>query len=343
MGVIPEPASRAEPGQGPPDVTVVIVTYGRPDLVERCLSSVGHGTRSLRLEIVVVDNHGKDGTRELVAREFPHVRYVDPGANLGFGRACNLGASTGAGRYILLLNPDAEVHPGCIDRLVEFDARHPEVGIVGGRTLGSDGRPHPDSCGGSMSMWSLVCFASGLSWAFKGSRLLDPTSLGRWDRDDAREVGVVYGCLLLASRTTWDRLGGFDEAFFMYSEDDDLCGRARQLGLRPSITPDAVITHVLGASSSTPANRVVLRSAGAVTLIRKRWSGIRGWLAFGLFVTGVRLRAVLWGSAAKVAWAPTEASAYWPAVWDRRKEWMTPEWSPGVDPRRSPRPSGIDS
>ena len=111
-----------------------------------------------------------------------------------------------------------------------------------------------------------------LSTAFKGSRLFDPEAIGGWKRDTVREVGIVTGCLLLAPRALWRELGGFDTRFFMYGEDADLGMRAWAQGLRPAITPDAVITHEIGVSSASRPDKLVLLFRGKATLLRKHWS-----------------------------------------------------------------------
>src|SRR5204862_7187826 len=113
------------------------------------------------------------------------------------------------------------------------------------------GAVDPKSCWGAPTLWSLVCFASGLSTLFPRTRLFDPESLGRWPRDTEQEVDIVTGCLLLTRRNVWDELGGFDERFWVYGEDADFCLRAAGRGWRPAITPRATVVHVVGASSAS--------------------------------------------------------------------------------------------
>ncbi|WP_219995803.1 hypothetical protein, partial [Schumannella sp. 10F1B-5-1] len=107
---------------------------------------------------------------------------------------------------ILLLNPDTLVRRGSIAALVAFADEHPEYRVYGGRTLRPDGGLDPSSCWGEPTAWSLICFATGLSTVFHRTRLFDPESLGRWQRDTVREVPVITGCLLLISRADWDLL-----------------------------------------------------------------------------------------------------------------------------------------
>lgn len=317
---------------GTADVTVVVVTYNRADLVEPCLRSISCGTDRLRLEVVVVDNSEGRQVSDLVASEFPEATLLDNQANLGFARACNLGVSRGSGEFVLLLNPDTVVHPGAIDALVEHFSDDPGVGLLGGRTVRPDGTLDPSSCWGPMTIWSLFCFATGLSWAFKHNRLLDPESLGEWQRDSVREVGVVTGCLLLTSRRVWDVLGGFDQDFFMYAEDADLTWRARQAGYRPSITPRATITHVVGATSPSTAGRTILHNTGLCTLMRKRWRGVRLRVALELFTAGVGLRTISYRTASRGSGTARDKATTWAEIWSCRRIWRAgyPHRGPAV-------------
>jgi GT2 family glycosyltransferase len=252
-----------------PDVSILIVTYRCRDAARACLASLSGADSSQ--EIVVLDNASRDGTVEMVRSEFPGVRLVASEENLGFALGCNRAAEEARGEYILLLNPDTVVHEGAVENLVAFARAHPEHGLYGGRTLDPDGSVNPGSCWGAPTLWSLFCFATLLTSAFKRTRLFDPESLGGWKRDTVREVDIVTGCLLLAPRTLWEELGGFDTRFFMYGEDADLSLRAAALGYRPAITPDAVVTHEIGVSSSTREDKLMLLFRGKATLLRKHW------------------------------------------------------------------------
>src|SRR5262249_24325724 len=152
-----------------------------------------------------------------------------------------------------------------------FARKHPEHGIYGGRTLNPDGSTNPGSCWGRSTLWSLFCFASMLSTAFKRSRTFDPETLGQRERDSVREVDIVTGCFLLVPKGTWNALGGFDPRFFMYGEDADLALRAAEAGLRPIVTPDSVITHEVGASSKVRSDKLILLFQSKATLVRKHW------------------------------------------------------------------------
>ena len=151
------------------DVSVLIVSYRCRDEVAACLASIPSGATSVSTEVIVVDNDSGDGTTELIRDRFPDVDLVASDENLGFAVAVNLAARRAKGAFLLLLNPDTVVHPGAIDALVAFARSTPRHGIYGGRTVNPDGTTHPGSCWGAPSVWSMFCFATMLSTAFRRS------------------------------------------------------------------------------------------------------------------------------------------------------------------------------
>ena len=302
----------------PVDVSILVVSYRNPELTRACLQSVFDETRDIAFELLVVDNASGDGTPEMVAREFPDVRLVALEENIGFGRANNLAAREAVGEYLLLLNPDTVVHDGAVQRLLAFARVNPEAGLYGGRTLAPDGTVDPSSCWGAPTPWSMACFGLGLSTAFPRSRLLDPESLGRWQRDSVREVGIVTGCLLLMRRDVWHELGGFDPMFFMFAEDADLSMRARRRGWRPTITPEATITHVKGGSSPLHGPKLVLLLRSKVSLMDKHWSPPARRFGVGMLLLGTALRGL--GSALLGRLGRPYADP-WHHAWTHRDAW----------------------
>ena len=296
-----------------PDISVVIVSYKVPELLRACLASLEREADGCSYEVIVVENASGDGTAELVRDEFPDVRLIALEENIGFAAGSNLGAQASAGEYVLLLNPDTELVGNTLGALLAYARAHPEAGLVGGRTLRPDGELDPGSCWGAQSLWSLLCFAAGLSTLLRDSRLFNPEALPGWSRDSERRVDIVTGCLCLVPRAVWEQLDGFDESFFMYGEDADLATRARKRGYFAAITPAAVIVHHVGASSDSVDKREMnLRCR--VALARKHWTPARATAAVGLLQAGTGLRAL----GAAVARHP---SSTWPAVWRRRRNW----------------------
>lgn len=291
------------------DVSVIVVAFRTPTLVARCVRSIRDETEGVSVEVLVVENDPDDGTAAALSEAAVECTVLSPGANLGFARAVNLAARHARGRYLLLLNPDAHVIDDAVGRLVRFADRRPGHGLYGGRTLDGQGRLDPRSCWARPTLWSTLCFASGLSSLCKRHPLFDPESLGRWDRDSVRTVDVVTGCLCLVPVEIWRDLGGFDEEFFVYGEDVDLALRVKALGFRPLVCPDATVVHEVGRASATRADKLVLLHRGKVSVFRKHWTPRRATGGVALLRGGVALRSVLAGGS-------------WRELHRRRAEWI---------------------
>ena len=320
LGAAALPEEDAEGREDAVDLSVVVVSYNTAELLRGCLASVFAETSGISFEVVVVDNASTDGSAAMVAEQFPGVDLVALPENLGFARACNIGAARARGRDLLLLNPDTVVLDGALHRLAAFARAHPDAGICGGRTLAPDGSVDPSSCLGAPSPWSLTCYALGLSTVFKRSRLFNPEWLGRWDRSSVRHVDVVTGCLLLLPKRLWDELGGFDDRFFMYGEDVDLCLRAAALGYWPTITPEATVVHRVGSSSPSTSAKKQMVLTGKVTVITKHWAPLPARFGRWMLLLGVGLRAA--GATVQRRSGRGRPSP-WPELWRARREWLS--------------------
>jgi GT2 family glycosyltransferase len=293
---------------------VAIVSYNTRQATIACLDSV-LATGLAGLRVVVVDNSSTDGSAEAIASLFPQVQLIVAAENLGFARAVNVAAGQAEPGYLVLLNPDTVMLPGSLEALLDFARRHPEYRLYGGRTLRSDGSLDPSSCWGSPSLWSLTCYATGLSTAFKNSTLFDPESLGRWQRNTVRAVPVITGCLLLISVQDFRMLGGMDERFFLYGEDAAFSLKARTTGMRPVIVPDAVIIHDSGGSTGGGGTKMCMVMAGKATYLRVCWSKRRAAVGVVLLQAGSLLRS----SIERARRRP----AMWTDVWQRRRDWKS--------------------
>jgi GT2 family glycosyltransferase len=281
--------------------TVVVVTYNNAADITDCLRSLLTTTVTTRLHVVVVDNASKDETVDLarrIADDDDRVAIIVNTANAGFGAACNQGAAAGDDQFVVLLNPDTVVHDGAVDALVAV-ADRPGIGPVAGRTVDSTGRIDPLSAQNVPSLRDTVWWALAIPvW---GRRLpgwlgralgRNPVLLSPDELAAERPVGVVIGCLLALRRSDWTALRGFDESYFMYGEDVDLSLRARAVGLIPTYTPDAVITHYVGRSSHTFGAKLIVAMSGRVTVMVRHWKPGRARLGQALLVAGTALRAL---------------------------------------------------
>lgn len=208
-----------------PEVSVVIVSYNTVDLIEACLLSV-RASAGVSLETFVVDNASSDGGASLVREKFPWVRLVENRENRGFGAANNQVIGECVGRYIVLLNPDTEATPGALRRMTAWMDANPQVGLAGPTVNNPDGS-HQDT----------------VSRTYPGQRRTAGELSGL-----PGEIACVMGACQIVRTELMRKLRGFDEDFFLYGEDQDLCLRIRKEGYRIGHVDDAVILHHGGKS-----------------------------------------------------------------------------------------------
>lgn len=230
-------------------LSIVILCWNDLKVITNCLRSIYWGTHSTEFEIIVSDNGSTDGSIEFLRENFPQIRVIENGANLRFSKGNNVGIRASNGEYVLILNPDTIIHEGSLDRWMEFADRHPEAGGFGCRVLNADGsyqgcaRPFP-------SVWREWVAALYLRPLGHLSDVFISDKYVRWKGDTERQIDWQAGCCLLVRTELLRRLGGFDEQFYYYYEDLDLCHRIRDAGYLIIYTPEVTITH-LGGQSTT--------------------------------------------------------------------------------------------
>ena len=305
-----------------PELSILVVSYNTRQLTLECLRSIEAQKGELDCQVVVVDNDSEDGSAGAIAAEFPHYDLIASQENLGFAGANNLAVPQARADWILLLNPDTVVLDRALEKLLAFARENPKYGIFGGRTLFGDRSLNKTCCWAAPTPWSLFCKGLGLAAIFRDTALFDPESYGSWPRDSVREVDIVSGCFFLIRRETWESLGGFDPAFFMYAEEADLCLRARKEGIRALFTPEAEIIHYGGASERVHAEKVIKLLTARRKLMERHWAP--AWRAFGRFmqVLWVLNRWLFWSSAGRLRGerGRTRAATFG-EVWRRRNEW----------------------
>lgn len=234
-------------------VSAVVVSYNSAAYLPDCVRSIrAEGVD----EVAVVDNASSDGSVDAIVASDPGVVVVETGANLGFGTGANRGVAATTGDYVLILNPDTVVEPGTVKALAEALDRDPGLGLVGPRMETPDGALYP-------SVRRFPELGVALGHAFLG--LVRPANLFTrryrmldWDHDrPASDVDWVGGACLLVRRTAFDVVAGFDEGYFMYVEDVDLCWRLAQAGWRIGYEPGGRVVHALGASSQLMPYRMI--------------------------------------------------------------------------------------
>lgn len=238
-----------------PNLVIVIVSYNVCDLLRECLRRLD-GQR-----IIVVDNASADGSAAMVHAEFPTVQLIANSENRGFAAACNQAIRASAEELILVLNPDTRVESAALTTLLDLMQREPQIGACGPRLVNPDGTLQP-SCRRFPTLARLIVDELGLSKLFPRSRFFGDYRMTWWPHDQCREVDQLAGAALLLRRAALDDVGLFDERFFMYYEEVDLCLRLRQRGWKVVFVPEAIVPHHGGASAS--------QSVAAMTLARYR-------------------------------------------------------------------------
>jgi GT2 family glycosyltransferase len=231
-----------------PELSVIIVAFNCRRYLAPCLDSLERENESLPLEVVVIDNASTDGSREMVAHEYPWVRLVQGGGNVGFSVANNRGIEIATGRHILLLNPDTVVDFGALRSAVEELDRRPDVGMIGVKLVKPDGSlDHACKRGFPTPLASLSHF-TGLSRRFPRGRFAGYTA-GAVGEDEISLVDAVNGAFMLVRREALADVGRLDESYWMYMEDLDWCYRFGQAGWGVLYWPRVSVVHVKGGSS----------------------------------------------------------------------------------------------
>ena len=233
----------------PVDVSVIVVNYNVKHFAEQCLRSVQAASRGLKLEVFVVDNHSGDGSVEYLRPKFGQVRFIANAENVGFGRANNQALATARGKYILILNPDTLIAEDTISALANYLESHPRAGAAGPKILTRDGAFDVVSKRGLPTPWVSFCRLSGLARLFPRSRLFARYNLLYLDPDKPTVVDVLVGSCMMVRREVYEKVGGFDEDFFMYGEDIDWCYRIARAGWEIHYAPVTRIVHFKGEST----------------------------------------------------------------------------------------------
>ncbi len=213
------------------DLSVIILNWNTRKLLQECLQTLTRPHNGLDVEVIVVDNASSDDSRDMVRREFPQVKLIANPMNLGFGAGNNVGIPTSAGRYVLFLNSDTQVTEGALKSLVDYADANPDVGILGPKLLNADGSLQY-SCRQYPNLATGFLHNTPLGRLLPKNRHAADYLMKNWDHATPRDVDWVSGAALMIRRACLDQIGGFDEDYYMYCEDVDLCWRANHVSVR---------------------------------------------------------------------------------------------------------------
>jgi GT2 family glycosyltransferase len=281
-----------------PDISVIIVSFNTRDLLRDCLAALRKEADGISNEVFVVDNASRDGSAEMVEVEFPEVTLIRSSINLGFGGANNQAIKLATGRYIVLLNSDAFLKPNALRKSIDYLDAEPRIGLGGARLNGADGAWQPSS---RMFPSPLNDFLSlsGLAAKFPASRFFGRQDHTWADPNQPADTDWVPGAYSIIRRTVLDQVGLFDEQFFLYYEEVDLCRRIKEAGFLVRYWPDVVVIHLGGESSKTVTELTMSKSGAQLELWRMRSAylyyrkhhGPTAWLSKNIETLWHRLRA----------------------------------------------------
>ncbi len=279
-------------------ISVVIVSYKVPECLRDAIRSIQGAELAGQTEILVVDNASGDNSRELITSEFKNVKWIQLKTNIGFGKACNIGVQSSCGDFVLLLNPDTVVSRDTLKVAVDFMQSHPKAGIMGPKILNQDGSLQASCRRGFVTPLVAFYYFTGISRLFPQSKHFARYHLTYMDKDKSAVVDAVSGSFMFLRRSLFNQLGGFDEQFFMYGEDMDLCWRVRESGYEVWYHPTTQIIHRKGQSSARSLLRSRFAFYEAMIIFSKKYRHIRGgffpdWLIFiGIIYLSVQYTAV---------------------------------------------------
>jgi len=248
----------------PVDVSIIIINWNSVGFLGKCLTSVFANTTGINYEVIVVDNASYDGCAELIASEFPTVRFVQSEHNLGFAGGNNFAVKVACGRILLFLNSDTEVIGSALQQMLAWIDSLPDAGVLGPKLLNSDGSVQGSCVQAFPSILNQLLDSNYLRarfpmWSLWGNRALFE------DHSSPVPVDGIVGACLMIRRDVFEQAGRFNTTYFMYAEDMDLCCCVQKLGRRNYYIGSVTVTHHGGQSANAQADRqwsaVVMRES----------------------------------------------------------------------------------
>ena len=231
-------------------LSIIIVSYNTKELLIDCLKSAQSAIgRQEETETFVVDNNSEDGTQAEVKKNFPWVKLIANRQNLGFSKANNLALKIAKGEYVLILNPDTVLQKDTLSKMTEFMDKNPEISMASCKVELQSGKLDLDARRRFPTPWRSFCHFSHLSKIFKNVNFFSEYYMDDISPNSQHEVDACAGAFMFIRSNVLKKIGFFDEDFFFYGEDLDLCYRFWENGFKIVYTPITKITHYKGASS----------------------------------------------------------------------------------------------
>lgn len=285
------------------DLSVIIVNYNVKYFLEQCLCSVQKALSNLHGEIIVIDNNSADGSRDYLQPKFPSIKFTGNDKNLGFGKACNQGSALAKGKYVLFLNPDTIVPEDCFEKCIAFFESHTDAGALGIRMLDGSGRFLKESKRAFPSPQTSFYKLTGLARLFPHSKTFSRYHLGYLDENKNHTIDVLAGAFMMIRKEVLDKVGGFDEVFFMYGEDVDLSYRIQKAGYNNYYFAESSIIHFKGESTRKGSLNYVKMFYQAMSVFVKKHYGSQKAGLFNFFIqSAIWFRAAVSGAGHFIKW-----------------------------------------
>jgi N-acetylglucosaminyl-diphospho-decaprenol L-rhamnosyltransferase len=277
-----------------PDLAVAVVNHNAGPFLAGCLDSIAASSGDVATELVLVDNASTDRSVDPALAGHPDVHVIRNPDNRGFARAANQALAATTAPFVLLLNPDAQIVGGTLASLVKVARERPRAGVIGALVRNPDGTIQP-------SARRVPRLGEALGHAFLGpvwpeNPWTRSYTMADWDRATEREVEWVSGAAMLLRREAIDEVGPFDEGYFMYVEDVDLCTRLRQAGWQVLFSPELEIVHEIGVSTKGQRGRMAFAHSDSIYRYYRKFGSTGAGEVLAPFV-----RVALWGRAAMMS------------------------------------------
>lgn len=276
------------------NLSIIIINYNVKNLLNDCINSLYESLKGIRFEIIVIDNASTDDSVEMLYMHHPQIKTIVNTQNIGFGAANNQGLAEASGDFILLLNPDTIIFPDTIAKTLKFCQEHPEVGIVGCKILNPDKTLQP-SCNYFPNLLDYIWETFFVDKLFPRNKLIGRFHMSYFNHDVIAEVDCVKGAFMMVKKQVIAEIKGFDEDFFIYSEEMDLCYRAKQKGWKIFFYPDAEIIHYGGQSTFPESEAMFIEfHKGRYKFFRKHKGLFKAKIVKLMLFGGVAIRAFIW-------------------------------------------------
>jgi GT2 family glycosyltransferase len=252
------------------ELLIVIVTWNQKKLTLDCLETVfASPPAKCSYEVVLVDNASSDNTVAAVKERFPAVCIIENKENIGLVKANNLGMKSSDSDFIVLMNNDTLVKPGCFDNLYEFIKDTPDAGIVGAKLFYGDGTLQM-SCFRFPTIKNALFEALGLASLFPKSKIFGEYEMSWWDHNSVKQVDWVSTACYIARREAFEKVGYIDPVYFVYADDVDMGFKMKKAGYKVYFIPSAKMIHLSGRNVSKPSKRKSMEGAAALRYTMKK-------------------------------------------------------------------------